>query len=143
MWLTWQDRGLKAVDYQQQIVKRLPSMMADMWLANGLFMQDNAPSHTARTTMQRIDELGIKMFPPGAERWPANSPDLNPVENVWAWVKQQLNQLPVCPATPELMKRAVNKIWAQLTPDMCRKYIDNYPRRLKAVLEAQGRHTVY
>ena len=47
-----------------------------------LFQQDNAPSHRANYTRQTIAEIGINLL-----RWPANSPDLNPIENVWFWMK--------------------------------------------------------
>src|SRR6185437_2649035 len=47
-----------------------------------IFQQDNAPSHKAKITKETLQRLGIQTF-----RWPANSPDLNPIENVWHWMK--------------------------------------------------------
>ena len=41
-----------------------------------IFMQDNAPIHTAKTTIKFFEDQGIKLLD-----WPACSPDLNPIEN--------------------------------------------------------------
>ena len=52
---------------------------------NPIFMQDNAPIHTA---------CNVKMFLQGHEipclDWPAQSPDLNPIVNAWHYIEQQL-----------------------------------------------------
>lgn len=46
------------------------------------FMHDNAPAHSARTTIAALNSMGIPLL-----KWPARSPDLNPIENVWAEMK--------------------------------------------------------
>ena len=49
------------------------------------FQQDNAPCHTALSIKQYINEKGFNLMP-----WPARSPDLNPIENLWSWMDCKL-----------------------------------------------------
>ena len=53
---------------------------------NLIFMQDNAPIYTAGNVKRFLEENDIPCLD-----WPAQSPDLNPIENVWHYIKQQLH----------------------------------------------------
>ena len=54
---------------------------------NFLFMQDNAPSHSARLTKDFLKISGINLM-----QWPPNSPDLDPIENLCSIIKSKLYQ---------------------------------------------------
>ena len=53
-----------------------------------IFMHDNAPVHTACIIKQILEELHIQVM-----LWPPYSPDLNPIENLWAIMKQEIYKL--------------------------------------------------
>ena len=53
--------------------------------ADFIFQQDLAPAHSAKTTSTWFKDHGIPVL-----NWPANSPDLNPIENLWGIVKREM-----------------------------------------------------
>ena len=101
-------------------------------------MHDNAPAHSSREIKAIIDESGYDFLD-----WPPYSPDLNPIENVWAWIKYKLySEFP--PAeSPEELIQYVFKCWNDLDQEMVQNYCKDYNKRLHAVLKAKGLQTKY
>lgn len=101
-------------------------------------MQDNAPIHTANNVKAFLRRKRVDFID-----WPPYSPDLNPIENIWHWMKHVLEtEFPVCNSAEEIEAR-FHEIWSKITPEMCSKYCGNYEKRLRAVIEANGGYTKY
>ena len=69
---------------------------------NPYFQQDNAPCHVGKKSMEFI----AKNFAHYLEFWPANSPDLSPIEELWSIVEEKLNKYSF-KNTSEMAKNAI------------------------------------
>lgn len=77
--------------------------------------------------------------------WPGNSPDLNPIENVWRILKQRLrNRNPHGGWSLEELKAALIDIWDnEITVEDFNKFIDSMPQRIRKVIARKGAQTPY
>ncbi len=73
--------------------------------------------------------------------WPANSPDLNPIENLWGIVKRKMRDNR--PNNADDLKAAIKATWASIPPQQCHKLITSMPRQIEAVIKAKGAPTKY
>lgn len=102
------------------------------------FQQDNARIHTAKITRDFIKKLRIPVI-----EWPVNSPDLNPIETVWAHLKKQLDRYPNAPKNMDELWERVQDIWTEITPEYLRKLYESMPKRMKDLYHAKGDHIKY
>jgi transposase len=84
-----------------------------------------------------FDELGLKIL-----SWPGNSPDLNPIENIWRLVGLKVNRLH--PKNQRELQEAIIHAWNhELAPAVIHCLIDSMPDRISAVIKARGDSTKY
>ncbi len=84
--------------------------------ADFIFQQDLAPAHTAKGTKSWFNDHGVTVLD-----WPANSPDLNPIENLWGIVKRKMRD--TRPNNADELKAAIKATWASIPPQQCHKLI--------------------
>uniref|UniRef100_A0A3B4X3B6 Tc1-like transposase DDE domain-containing protein n=1 Tax=Seriola lalandi dorsalis TaxID=1841481 RepID=A0A3B4X3B6_SERLL len=104
--------------------------------ADFIFQQDLAPAHSAKATSTWFKDHGIPVL-----NWPANSPDPNPIENLWGIGKRKMRYARFNNA--EELKATIRATWARITPEQCHRLIDSIPRRIAAVIQAKGALTKY
>jgi transposase len=125
----------------KEILKEHLMKSAHVFWPNGIwhFQQDNDPKHTSKVVSEYLEiNLCIKDY---LIKWPPYSPDLNPIENLWADLKKRVEKHN-CKNVGELEK-AVNLEWIQTDKVYCKKLVDSMPKRLQQVLEACGGATQY
>ena len=101
------------------------------------FQQDNDPKHTSHHAQNYFKRKGINWW-----KTPAESPDLNPIENVWGSMKTYLRN--ECkPKNLHELKNGIRSFWKQMTPKVCKKYIGNIQKVLDKVIEVNGEPSGY
>lgn len=120
----------------------LPTLITNR---DGIFQQDNASTHTAIIVREALADIGVEVMD-----WPAKSPDLNPIENLWTLLKQKIYE--ICPELKEMRNNdtthtilieTAQQAWEELNLDYLVNLSESMPRRVKAVIDAEGWYTKY
>jgi transposase len=97
-----------------------------------ILVQDGASIHNCQHTKKRFQEEKVNFLPD----WPPNSPDLNPIENIWGIMKTQIAKLG--PTTLHALKIAIRKVWRNLDITTIRRILETWVDRLKEVIRVKG-----
>ena len=109
------------------------------------FQQDNARPHSAKRTLEFLEALARKHGLTIMD-WPANSPDLSPIENLWAHIKHELRTR--YPDTATLkgsattikakLQERLNEIWWEIGEEVLNKLVEDMPKHCEEVIAAKG-----
>lgn len=123
--------------YQGILNRNLKQSVTDLGLGRRfIFQQDNDPKHSAKSTteffkIQKISKLD----------WPPQSPDLNPIEHLWDHIEREIRKEGFSGISG--LESRIKTVWKAISPDVTRNLVRSMPRRLEAVIKANGGPTKY
>lgn len=118
------------------LMPSLTRMFGDTNLDDVKFQQDNAPCHKSAMTMGWFKDNMVPVLD-----WPAQSPDLNPIEHLWGILKRKVREHSI--TSKRVLKNALLDEWNAITADECKKLVNSMPQRIAAVIKAKGGPTKY
>ena len=98
-----------------------------------IFMQDGATCHTAdKTIIELITNCRI------LHGWPPNSPDLNPIEMLWSYMKRRLERMERANSLKELQDQ-LTQLWDEIPMSTINKLVLSFKYRLEMCKKIGGR----
>ena len=118
--------------------KAIPEMRKTFPNEECIFQHDLAPCHTSKTIKKVLSDENIKVL-----SWPGNSPDLNPIENLWSIVKRRMCKRDC--STRQKMIEAVIQVWFHdpEIKNICKNLVNSMTKRVTEVIKARGGHIRY
>ena len=95
-------------------------------------------THGARIITAYLNENNIPVLP-----WPANSPDMSPIEHVWDEMKRRLRDLENPPQNRQQLQVALVNIWNEIPQAFHGNLVRGMRRRINACIATRGGHTRY
>ena len=103
---------------------------------NCIFQQDNDPKHTSNANKRFLANYEVPTLP-----WPSQSPDLNPIENLWSILDEKVKNRQASNEAELFL--VFDEAWKSLEIDLLTRLVDSMPRRVQAVIAANGYATKY
>lgn len=135
--------GVNSIRILETYQQWLPTLICNR--SEAIFMHDGSRTHTARRVLDWLRDKESFIMD-----WPAYSPDLNPIENLFALLKDKvlkmfpkIYDMPNNEETRGYLTAAAQTAWSQIDPDVLRRLSESMPRRVQAIIEAEGWYTTY
>jgi len=122
--------------YTDMLQNRVFPVLRDSTDDNFMLQQDGASAHTAKIVGHMLEEEGVETLV-----WPARSPDLNPMENVWHLLKNNVYKR--SPNTVNQLEDYILDEWDRLEDATVQSVVRSFPSRLGQVIELEGEVTYY
>ena len=103
-----------------------------------IFQQDNAAIHRSRLTMEWLNEKQVRVM-----GWPARSPDLNPIENLWGILAMEVYENGRQFNSVSQLRDCVMQCWEDIGRGTLNKLINSMHKRCEETLRKRGGITKY
>lgn len=131
------DGYMNSTKYIEVLNEKLIPTIQEKQLSNPVHLDDSAPCHRTKQVKEwhRLNNIN-------QVDWPGNSPDLNPIENIWGYMKSKIRRRVIKNKT-SLLENILH-IWREEIPiSMIQKLSDSMPSRLDKVIKNKGGITKY
>ena len=122
---------LKKGQYRQILIHQMRPSARRLHGNNSIFQHDNDPKHTSNAVKNYLRNPRIKVLPR-----PPQSPDFNPIENLWSEIDRQLHKRQ-CNSEEKLFKCLKEK-WENFSKQYLQNVVESMPNRCAKVVKSQG-----
>lgn len=130
--------NLDGEGYRQILNDALPEFTKMLGSRRWTFQHDGAPAHKAKETNEWLRENVPKFIKSGPEGdWPAKSPDLNWIENIWSILDAKCSEGPR-PRSLSALRERLKKAWANIPAQTFENCAKSMPKRLADVIRNKG-----
>ena len=127
---------MNSVNYCSFLLPWLSSQNDDIKY-NLIVQQDNAPSHTSHFTKAWLSDQGI--FGERLIDWPPQSPDLNPIENLWSIIKRKVYENGHLFNSKKDLWERIKEVSSQISPEEVHNLTSSVDRRLRELVKNKGK----
>lgn len=120
------------IEILEQHIPEVRRMLGRRWR----FQQDNDPKHTSRLAKEFLQENVPEVID-----WPSNSPDLNPIENLWSIVKHNIEKR--LPQNIDELKQFMIEEWEKIPESFLVNLVQSMKKRCQLVIERNGERIPY
>ena len=124
---------LNSENYQNVLVEGL----LPIYNSSNILIQDGAPCHRSRSTIEFLGKNSICYI----DDWPAQSPDINIIENLWSIIKRNVCRKPA--KTLDELWKYFQEEWYSIPDETIKSLYQSIPRRLTAIRKCRGGCTKY
>ena len=103
-----------------------------------LFQQDNDPKHKSKKATSWLKDYKNQVMD-----WPAQSPDLNPIEHFWVHLKRQLAAYLTPSNGINDLWECTQREWEAIDTAVVQNLIESMPKRVEKVIKASRGYTNY
>ena len=132
----WLHGKINATAYKEILKKHAVPILRTAINQPAVFMQDNAPCHATKSVKTFLSKKDVAVI-----EWPAQIPDMNPIENVWKLLNERLNEQN--PRNVEELWTNFKGEWEKICVDECKTLIHSRSKRWQPVIKSKSLHIKY